>query len=252
VGQTIRDDYQHRVGEVLDFLDGHDEGLRARLWNDLEVAAERLDFEKADKLRRDLRSALSLIEEQDRLRMAEQSHNLLLVQSSADPDSREVMVILHGQIWAQLRVARIPEIEFDGYPVEPQAPASEDQVAIISHVPGASDEVTVVDGLRVNDLSDRLLTIMTRFSAVPHLPVDQYMADEANIVNRWLFRNAGCPSILPLDLERITDRGYLVSLALKVLSLSDEALAFVVEEAPPAEVDDELVIDDEQTEPETD
>ncbi|MDQ3657065.1 MAG: exonuclease domain-containing protein, partial [Chloroflexota bacterium] len=85
VGQTVRDEYQGRVAEVLDFLDGHDDGLRARLWTDLERAAERLDFEKADKLRKDLRAALSLIEEQDRLRMAEQSHNVLLVQSSADP-----------------------------------------------------------------------------------------------------------------------------------------------------------------------
>ena len=27
------------------------------------------------------------------------------------------MVILHGQIWAQLRVQRMPEIEIEGYPM---------------------------------------------------------------------------------------------------------------------------------------
>ncbi len=231
VGHTIRDDYLSRVGEVIDFLDGHDDGLRARLWTDLEDAAARLDFEKANKLRNDLRSALSLIEEQDRLRMAEQSHNLLLVQASADPEAREVMVILRGQIWAQLRVMRIPEIEIDGYPLESEAPPVEDQVEIVTPSRGGIDEVTVVDGVRVNDLSDRLVAIMQRYDQSPYQPVDQYRADEANIVNRWLFRNAGHPSILTLDMERATDRGYLVSLALKVLSLTDEALESVMQDA---------------------
>jgi excinuclease UvrABC nuclease subunit len=231
VGQTIRDRYQGRVSEVLDFLDGHDDGLRARLWSDLEDAAERLDFEKATKLRRNLTSALALIEEQDRLRIAEQSHNVLLVQASADPEAREVMVILRGQIWAQLRVIRIPEIEVDREAQLPEPPSVEDRV-LTSTAGAASDEVTVVDGVRVNDLSDRLLTIMDRYQKTPYRPVDQYHADEVNIVNRWMFRNAGHPSILPLDLDQASDRGYLVSLSLKVLTLTDEALASVMQDAP--------------------
>lgn len=235
VGQTVRDEYQGRVSEVLDFLDGHDDGLRARLWSDLEAAAERLDFEKADKLRKDLRAALSLIEEQDRLRMAEQSHNVLLVQSSADPGSREVMVILKGQVWAQLRVSRIPEFEIEGYPLDGAEPPVDDQVTTTRPGAVASDEVTVIDGVRVNDLSDRLLKVMLRYASSDQQPVDQYRADEANIVNRWLFRNAGHPSILPLDLDRATDRGYLVSMALKVLALTDEALETVMQETLPAE-----------------
>ena len=230
VGQTIRDRYQGRVSEVLDFLDGHDDGLRARLWSDLEDAAERLDFEKATKLRRNLTSALALIEEQDRLRIAEQSHNVLLVQASADPEAREVMVILRGQIWAQLRVIRIPEIEVDREAQLPEPPSVEDRV-LTSTAGAANDEVTVVDGVRVNDLSDRLLTIMDRYQKTPYRPVDQYHADEVNIVNRWMFRNAGHPSILPLDLDQASDRGFLVSLSLKVLTLTDEALASVMQDA---------------------
>lgn len=246
VGRTVRDEYQGRVEEVIDFLDGHDDGLRARLWTGLEEAAGRLDFERADKLRKDLRAALSLIEEQDRLRMAEQSHNLLLVQSSADPESREVMVILKGQIRAQLRVARIPEIEIDGYPMAQDEPPTEDQVTTVMPVGAASDEVTVIDGVRVNDLSDRLLQIMLRYESSTHEPVDQYRADEANIVNRWLFRNAGHPSILPLDVDRSSDRGYLVGLALKVLALTDEALESVMREDLPSEDEAEPpVVDDE-------
>jgi len=233
VGQADREEYHGRVEEVLEFLDGRDDGLRTRLWTDLEAAAERLDFEKASKLRKDLRAALSLIEEQDRLRIAEQSHNVLLVQASADPDAREVMVILRGQIWAQLRVMRIPEIEIEGYPEEAVPPPVDDQVSLVK--PGAGlpgDEVTVVDGIRVNDLADRLLAVMQRYAGTPYQPVDQYGADQANIVNRWLFRNAGHPSIVPFDLERITDRGYLVSLSLKVLALTEEALESVLPEEP--------------------
>jgi DNA polymerase III subunit epsilon len=243
VAQASADEYRGRVDEVLQFLDGSDEGLRARLWSDLETAAQQLDFERATKLRQDLRSALALIEEQDRLRTAEQLHNVLLVQASADPEAREVLVILRGQIWAQMRVQRIPEIEIEGYPLGEASPPVEDQVSV--HVPerGAVDEVTVVDGVRVNDLSDRLLQVMQRYSAAPHRPVDQYRADEANIVNRWLFRNSGHPSIVPLDTERLTDRGYLVSVSLKVLSLTDEALESVI--ADPDGSDDAGELTDE-------
>ena len=135
VGQSIRDEYMAQVRDVIAFLDGNEEGLRARLWPELELAAENLDFERARKLRGDLRSALALIEEQDRLRTAEQSHNLLLVQPSADPESREVMVILRGQIWAQVRVARIPEIE-DGRLSARRGAPGDDQVSIMTLVRG--------------------------------------------------------------------------------------------------------------------
>ena len=228
MGQSIRDEYMAQVRDVVDFLDGDEEGLRARLWRDLEQAAADLDFEKARKLRGELQSTLALIEEQDRLRTAEQSHNLLLVQPSADPDFREVMVILRGQIWAQLRVARIPEIEVEGFPLEEEDLPIDDQVSIMTPGRRPRDEVMVVDSLRVTDLSDRLLPIMERYAEARHLPLDHYGADEASIVNRWLFRNVGHPSVLPLDMERITDRGYLVSLALKVLVLTDEALESVL------------------------
>jgi DNA polymerase III epsilon subunit family exonuclease len=232
VGQTIRDEYRSHVHDVVDFLDGREDGLKERLWRDLEEAAKQLDFERARKLRGDLQSALSLIEEQDRLRTAEQSHNLLLVQASADEEAREVMVILGGRIWAQLRVLRIPEIEIEAIPDELVPAPVEDEVSIATpgRLPG--DEVMVVDGLRVNDLSDRLLPIMERYAASTHAPIDHHGADEANIVNRWLFRNVGHPSIVPLDLERSTDRGYLVSVSLKVLALTNEALESVISDEP--------------------
>ncbi len=241
VGQVSGDEYRSRVGDVLGFLDGNDDGLRERIWADLESAAERLDFEKAGKLRRDLHAALMLIEEQDRLRTSEQSHNLLLVQPSAEPDSREVMVILRGQVWAQLRVSRMPEIEIEGFPVEEELAADDDQVSVVSPpAPNEMDEVTVMDGVRVTELAERLLPIMRRYTKSSPAPVDQYQADEVHIVNRWLLKNAGHPSILPLDVDQIGDRGYLVGQAVKVLSLTDEALESVTPTEESGAVEDEI------------
>ena len=73
---------------------------------------------------------------------------------------------------------------------------------------------------------------MERYAEARHHPIDHYGADEAGIINRWLFRNSGHPSILPLDMDRITDRGYLVSQSLKVLTLTEEALESVLVETP--------------------
>ena len=66
-------------------LTGGDE----RLLEELQGAALRLDFEKAGRLRRDIRSVQSIVEEQTRLRDAEELHNLLLVLPSADPEYRD-------------------------------------------------------------------------------------------------------------------------------------------------------------------
>ena len=65
-----------RVNEVLDFLDGSDEGLRARLWADLEAGSRATGFREGHRTAQGLARRAALIEEQDRLRIAEQSHNL--------------------------------------------------------------------------------------------------------------------------------------------------------------------------------
>jgi len=227
VGQTMRDEYQAMVHDVIDFLEGKDQGLRERLWAELEAAAARLDFERASKLRKDLRSALALIAEQARLRSAEAEHTLLLVQPSVDPACRELMAVLHGRVWAQVRVNRVPTME-----QRPTAPASslDDMVLDIRdgdapRTAEAGDDVLTLDQGNLRDVVERLAPVFERFTAARVQPVDHYQVDETNILNRWLFKHHGHPAIIPINLERATDQGYLSSLMLRVLSLSDNQVA---------------------------
>ncbi|MBA2247972.1 MAG: UvrB/UvrC motif-containing protein [Chloroflexia bacterium] len=204
------------IDDVLDFLDGKDQGLKERLWAELETAAERLDFERASKLRRDLRTSLALIAEQSRLRTAELDHNLLLVQPSSDPACREVMVILRGRIWAQLRVDRRRDLK----DVEPGA----DVVLDVSHKRATRSGAALHES-PADDLARRLGRALDRFSDDRIAPVDHNLIDETNILNRWLYRQAGHPAIVPLDLDRRHDPVHLASLADTVLSFEDAVIA---------------------------
>jgi len=224
VGQTMRDEYQAMVHDVIDFLEGQDQGLRERLWAELEAAAARLDFERASKLRKDLRSALALIGEQARLRTAEAEHTLILVQPSSDVTCRELLVVLRGRMWAQLRVPRVSPLEQRA--VTPSDP-DEDVVIGIQHrqVTGRSYEdadIHAIDLGVVSDVADRLQLQFERYARAKVQPIDHYQVDETNILNRWLFKHQGHPAVLPVDLERVADRGYLSSMVMRALSLHDK------------------------------
>ena len=216
VGQAIQDEYREMVGDVVDFLEGKEQGLKQRLWSELESAAERLDFERASKLRRDLRSSLALIAEQSRLRTAAVDHNLLLVQPSAAPGCREVMVVLAGRIWSQLRVD-------DDQPV--RKIAAEPGADVVLDV-DYSDRLRVANrGSTPEDLATRIRRTLERFASVRIEPIDHNLIDETNILNRWLYRQAGHPAILPLDLDRRDDADYLTGLATRALGLDPQLIA---------------------------
>lgn len=232
VGQTINDEYRKMVGDVLDFLDGRDQGLKERLWSELEIAAARLDFERASRLRRDLRSSLALIAEQSRLRSAEVDHNLLLVQPSAHPGFREVLVILRGRVWSQLRVRSAAASPTD-------AAADTDTVLEIGHAgltkPASRDAPR-------DDLAHRLRVSLERFTASRLEPVDHNLIDETNILNRWLYRQTGHPAILPLDLAMVREAGYLKMLAERTLGLDDRVIAADFRQLDDPE-DEESIVD---------
>ena len=95
----------HGAGaQVVDYVDGRDEALHEVLWSGLEDAAAALDFERASRLRRDLQASLALTAAQRRLRESTEANWVLLVTRAAEPEYREVMVILRGRLWSQLRV----------------------------------------------------------------------------------------------------------------------------------------------------
>lgn len=213
-GKASRDDYRQMVDDVLRFLDGKDTVLHERLIGELEKAAERLDFEKADRLRKNIRSVTAILDEQTRLRDAETLHNLLLVLPSVDPACREVMIILRGRIWAQIRATRIPAWE-----VSATEPVDED--AVIATQPSE----TKGQGSIIDDLSERLARSLYR-SRLGVMPVrDHQSVDEANILNRWLFRNEGHPALIsiPMSDDEVVAADPRM-LARRALSLTDDVL----------------------------
>lgn len=213
-GKASRDDYRQMVDDVLRFLDGKDTVLHERLIGELEKAAERLDFEKADRLRKNIRSVTAILDEQTRLRDAETLHNLLLVLPSVDPACREVMIILRGRIWAQIRATRIPAWE-----VSATEPVDED--AVIATQPSE----TKGQGSIIDDLSERLARSLYR-SRLGVMPVrDHQSVDEANVLNRWLFRNEGHPALIsiPMSDDEVVAADPRM-LARRALSLTDDVL----------------------------
>jgi excinuclease UvrABC nuclease subunit len=195
VGRADRDAYTAIVRDVVQFLDGRDEALYERLWQGLEDAAARLDFERAAKLRNDLRLVRQVVESHERLRVAAETQTLAVVLPSADPSAREVLLVVAGRIWAQLR-----------------APLA----------------------AGVADLAARLAGCWDRCHRNGAAIVDYDSLDEANLLNRWLFRNAGHPAVVPLA----ADPPDWPVIASRLLALTDADLVFDV---PTLETDEEIV-----------
>jgi len=161
VGRADRDEYAGMVRDVLGFLDGDDDALLNRIWTGLEEASARMDFERASKLRNDLRQVNAIVNAQRQLRDAEDHRYFLLVQPSADAGCREVFLITGGKIWAQLRVDRTDSV----------------------------------------GLAKRLSTSWERMQRTRLPLVNHNTVDETNILMRWLARNDGHPAVLPIDDE---------------------------------------------------
>jgi DNA polymerase III epsilon subunit family exonuclease len=189
-GLANRDDYLAVVRDAVAFLDGHESGIFDRIWSELESAAERLDFERASRLRRDLHSVVSAVESHKRLRIAAERHHFLLVLPSAEETCRELFLILGGRIWKQSRIERKLG------PEETRATA------------------------------ERMRESFERGLAAGPTEATLYSTDERHILNRWLVRNADHPALFPIDPEQGPDAerwAYLISSA---LSLADSDLVF--------------------------
>ena len=145
---------------VVDYVDGRDQTLHELLWSGLEDAAAALDFERASRLRRDLQASLALTASQRRLRESTEANWVLLVTAAAQPEHRELMVILRGRLWSQLRVQ-------DSSP-----PA---------------------------DLAARLERCWERFRVIGIGEPDHDSVDDMHILDSWLARHDGHPAILTIQ-----------------------------------------------------
>ena len=109
-------------------------------------------------MRNDLRTVNAVVGAQRRLREAVEAHTLVLVLPSAQDGCREILLVVAGRLWAQLRANR--------------------------------DDA--------GELAERLDRCWQRVPSAGPSPIDHDQVDEANILNRWLYGNAGHPAILPL------------------------------------------------------
>jgi excinuclease UvrABC nuclease subunit len=200
VGRADRDTYMGIVRQVVSFLDGNDEVLYAEIWRGLEDAAARLDFEKARRLRNDLRQLQQVVASQRQIRQATEKHTLLLVLPSPEPDHVEMMVVVKGRPWARLRVARRDAVK---------------------------------------DVAERLGGSWDRLQTAELAPIDHDSLDEAHILNRWLARNWRHPSVLPIEGKEPPDWLNFATRALR-LTNDDLTRPTVAIEDDPEEADLEV------------
>lgn len=157
VGKADRDRYAGLVRDVLTFLDGRDQALFALLWQSLEAAAESLDYERAARLRQELRHVQAVVGAQRRLRESTAAHSTLVVLPSSQAGSREVLLIARGRLWARFRVE---------------------------------------EGANPADLARRCEVAWCRLLVSGPSPLDHDGVDDAHILQRWLSHHAGHPALL--------------------------------------------------------
>ncbi len=162
VAKADRDAYRRTIHDVVGFLRGERNDVIEVIHGQLADAAEKLDFERASRLRDRLRRVQQLILSQQILDEAAQRGNRVVVTPSVDPDSRELMLVIHGRLWAQI-----------GFNV------GEDDSEVIQ----------------------RLQSSWQRSTQFPVPNVDHDSLDQVHILERWLRKHDGHPAVLPVGDE---------------------------------------------------
>jgi DNA polymerase-3 subunit epsilon len=177
VGRAVRDEYMRHVRDAVAFLGGDDDVLLSRLHEQLESSAERLDFERARRLRNSVNLLGSLVDAHRRLKTAQEHNTLLIVQPGPDPGSRHLMLVVHGQLWCSLNAT--PE-------------------AVPSH------------------LAERLREAWGRFERTGLQKLNHQTLDDVSILNRWIAKADGSPVVLRFDPSIAIDWDGIVSTALRI------------------------------------
>lgn len=211
-GKVLQDTYQEYVEAVLRLLDGEDDAMYQQLHQQLEEAAANLNFEKADRIRKNILNLTAILGEQQRTRDAKALHNLVLVMPGVEENQRQAWLVIGGRLWARF-------------------------VVDLSHKKARKD------------LATRLEQSLERAHTFEHGPTDHYQVDEAGILTRFLFRNEGSEAMVLLSLDedgRIQDDPH--DIAAKVLAVPDSAIAELDVRRPVDPVDTEPAGDDEVAE----
>ncbi len=161
-GHVDRGEYRQYVQDAIAFLEGDGRGILGRIDAQMAAAIARSDAERVRKLRSSSQEVEQVAEAQRSITYAIEHHNLLLVLPNAEAGSRDVMLVLDGIRWAQFHSR-----------------------------PGDS----------APELGTRLARAFDRFEQGPASGIDHASLDDALILNRWIRRKSGHPSLIPFDPE---------------------------------------------------
>lgn len=187
-GKADKEVYRRKITSVLQMLEGDDSTVYDWLHAQLEESAEKLDFERADRIRRNILNFTAIMTEQQRTRDAHSLHNITLVMRGPIENSRDIWLVLHGTLWARFMV-------------------------------------DTSDSEAGSDLAERLERSLARAATEPSRPRDHHQVDEAGILTRFLFRNEGSEALVPLAM---TDDGVVADtpgdIARRALAVTEEAI----------------------------
>jgi DNA polymerase III subunit epsilon len=159
VGRADRDEYFGYLRQIIAFLDGDVDPVMNRLHEQLERTAERLDFEKAARVRNRIDRVTELSQSQEILSLAVNHGDLAIILPAVDLESREIMLTRFGRPWSRRIV----------HPDEP-----------------------------VDDVVAELSRSWERATLLATPTILQRELDSVQILNRWVRKNWDHPSIIPL------------------------------------------------------
>ena len=159
-GRVDPDAYHALVDTALRYLEGETEAIVVRVQQLLDEAAERLDFERAARLRDLLRRSQELVSAHRLVRDTLTARPCVIVTPCPETGDRAFLLMVAGRLWA--RVVASPE-------------EADEQVA------------------------GRLQAAWERAQAAPSWILDQETLDAVSIVARWLREHHDDPTVIPLD-----------------------------------------------------
>lgn len=225
VDTSIADDYRAMVRQVVRFLDGDDDALYQVLWSALEDAADRQDFERAEKLRRNLLSVNGIVSGQRELRQAVELHHLVLAVPCADEGMRELWLVLEGRIWSRMCVGVewgdvvLSEFTFE----QPASREPQDRVVEPSRGSEGCHPAPSID-----ESVDRITASYQRYQQAGIPDVSHDALDDTHILNRWIAGHADHPAVTVLDRNRVHDRDYWRSVVERAVRIPAEELVLEV------------------------
>jgi excinuclease UvrABC nuclease subunit len=161
VGQADSERYRGMVKDVIAFFRGDTTRLIAHLHTRLEGTVETLDFERAARLRDQIKRVELLARQQQQLDDVARHAHALLVLPSATSGAREVWYLLNGRRWAQLSVG-----------------AGESAEALAERIGGVAERA--------------------RLRQATFVP-DHHSVDELSILGRFMRKTPRHPALIPIE-----------------------------------------------------